>query len=30
VLLYKVQDDGSQKAITPDFIDTSPYIEQLG
>lgn len=30
VLLYKVQDDGSQKAITPDFIDTSPYIAQLG
>ncbi len=30
VLLYKVQDDGSQKAITPDFIDTSPYIELLG
>ncbi len=30
VLLYKVQTDGSQKAITPDFIDTSPYIAQLG
>jgi len=30
VLLYQVQDDGSQKALTPDFIDTSPYIAQLG
>ena len=30
VLLYKVSDDGTQKAITPDFIDTSSYIQQLG
>ena len=30
VLLYKVQDDGTQKAITPDFIDTSQYIAKLG
>jgi branched-chain amino acid transport system substrate-binding protein len=30
VLIYQVADDGSQKAITPDFIDTSPYIAQLG
>jgi branched-chain amino acid transport system substrate-binding protein len=30
VLLYKVSDDGTQKAITPDFIDTSPYIKLLG
>jgi len=30
VLLYKVEEGGSQKAITPDFIDTSPYIAVLG
>jgi branched-chain amino acid transport system substrate-binding protein len=30
VLLYQVQEDGSQKAITPDFIDTSTYIAVLG
>jgi len=30
VLLYQVQPDGSQKAITPDFIDTSSFIGQLG
>ena len=30
VLLYKVADDGTQKAITPDFIDTTAYISQLG
>lgn len=30
VLLYKVEEGGTQKAITPDFIDTSPYISVLG
>ena len=30
VLLYKVEEGGTQKAITPDFIDTSPYIAVLG
>src|SRR4029079_4364552 len=30
VLLYKVEEGGSQKAITPHFIDTSPYIAVLG
>ena len=30
VLLYQVQDDGTQKAITPDFIDTSSFISVLG
>ena len=30
VLLYKVEEGGMQKAITPEFIDTSPYIAVLG
>ena len=30
VLLYKVEEGGTQKAITPSFIDTSPYIAVLG
>ena len=30
VLLYQVQDDGTQKAITPEFIDTSSFISVLG
>ena len=30
VLLYQVQDDGTQKAITPDFIDTASFISVLG
>jgi len=30
VLLYQVQDDGTQKAVTPNFIDTSSFIGQLG
>ena len=29
VLLYEVQEDGTQRAITDDFIDTSPYIALL-
>ena len=29
VLLYQVQEDGTQRAITEDFIDTSPYIALL-
>jgi branched-chain amino acid transport system substrate-binding protein len=29
VLLYEVQEGGTQKAITDDFIDTSPYIAAL-
>jgi len=30
VLLYQVQDDGTQKAVTPNFIDTSGFIGELG
>jgi branched-chain amino acid transport system substrate-binding protein len=30
VLLYQVQDGGKQKALTDQFIDTSPYIPLLG
>jgi hypothetical protein len=29
VLLYKVAEGGTQKAIPPEFIDTSPYIAVL-
>jgi hypothetical protein len=30
VLLYQIDENGTQRALTAEFIDTSPYIDVLG